>query len=127
MMHRRKVNSHEQKIEEAEIGLLNSRQLDMIRSQIRRNTAAVDHSIRAIDLLVNKEKCPKDTNTLWELRKRLSLAMEENDTFRKVLWKHLQLEEYVNPKPGMYLDPVSYLIMRIKSRRQALDAELCLK
>ena len=127
MMHRRRVNSHEQKIEEAEIGLLNSRQLDMIRSQIRRNTAAVDHSIRAIDLLVNKEKCPKDTNTLWELRKRLSLAMEENDTFRKVLWKHLQLEEYVNPKPGMYLDPVSYLIMRIKSRRQALDAGLCLK
>ena len=89
-----------------------------IRAQIRRNSRVVDILIQRIDLLINKECCPQDANTLLKFRKRLNVAMEENDTFRKVLACHLRLVEQVMAGHDVVLDPIMFLVGRIKTRER---------
>jgi hypothetical protein len=64
----------------------------IVKQQIRRNMAQIDVHIRRIDLFVNQEQYPHREAFVEKLRSRLFLLMEENDTFRKVLWKHFQQE-----------------------------------
>ena len=99
----------------------------MIRTQIRRNSALIDGYVRAVELLVNKEKCPVDTNTLLELRKRLSISIEENDTFRRVLWRQIELREVVSLSDDLDLSAVSFLVGQIKSRERLLAAQAAMK
>ena len=103
--------------------VLTEREIELLSRQIRYNSKAMDHFIDVIDLLVNKEKCPKDANTLAWLRKRLAISIEENDTFRKVLWRH---QKTVSRNSGE--DPAtSFLIHQIKTRRQSLIAQAAMK
>ena len=108
------------------LGFLTDREVQLIRHQIRSNSFAVDHCIEVIDLLVNKERCPKDANTLVFLRERLSIAIAENDTFRKVLWRHMQLVQNQIPYDGDS-EAASFLVGRIKSRQRALIAQMAMK
>ena len=62
----------------------------ILKEQIQTNTVMVDCFIDRIDLLVNKEGHGNSEAFIQKLRKRLSLLMEENDTFRKVLWRAMQ-------------------------------------
>ena len=67
----------------------------IIRQQIRKNTAVIDGYIRRLDLLVNKERYPRQAVFIQKIRRQLELLIEENDTFRRVLWQHLQQAELV--------------------------------
>jgi len=87
----------------------------------------VDFLIERIDLLINREKCPKDANTLLRFRKRLSIAMAENDNFRKVLWRHQKVRAVWRVMPTEIPDPLTYLLGRIKLRQQAAIASACMK
>jgi hypothetical protein len=62
----------------------------IIKKQIRRNMAVIDDHIRRIDLFVNHERHPSREGLVAQLRERLFVLMEENDTFRKVLWSHFK-------------------------------------
>lgn len=64
----------------------------ILKRQIRQNSALIHEHIDRLDLLVNKERYPHKAIFLEKIRRRLELLMEENDTFRKVLWKHFQAE-----------------------------------
>lgn len=64
----------------------------IIRTQIRRNSSIIQGLIRKIDLFANFEKIPEREKFLLEIRSKLELLMQENDTFRKVLWKHFQTD-----------------------------------
>ena len=105
-------------------GFLSEREVSLLKKQIRFNSNWIDRCIKVIDLLVNKEKCPKDANTLTALRTRLRIMLDESDTFRKVLWNHNQL---VAKHSVEELDAASFLIGRIKSRNQAMIAQLAMK
>lgn len=107
-------------------GVLADREVQLIRRQIRGNSLAIDRCIEVIDLLINKERCPKDANTLAYLRKRLEIAIAENDTFRRVLWQHAQLAESRGSMDGTS-DAASFLLNQIRSRRQALIAQMAMK
>src|SRR3989338_11074425 len=72
------------------LGSISEREVALLSKQIRSNSVVMDRIIETIDLLANKEGCPKDANTLAALRHRLHIAIQENDTFRKVLWRHTQ-------------------------------------
>lgn len=89
-----------------------------LRTQIRRNSRVIDTLIQRIDLLINRERCPQDANTLLRFRKRLDVAMAENDTFRKALARHLKLAEQRMSGRGAVLDPILFLVGRIKSRER---------
>jgi hypothetical protein len=106
-------------------GFLNDREVALLQKQIRYNSVLIDYYIETVDLLVNKERCPKDANTLLRLRKRLEIAIAESDTFRKVLWKHMQLIEQTRPYDT--LDAASFLVDRIRSRKYALIAQDAMK
>ena len=106
-------------------GFLTEKQVELLHRQIRINSITMDHYIKTIDLLANKEKCPKDANTLVDLRTRLSIAIAENDTFRKVLWCHAQCVESQFPLDET-LDATSFLVDRIKSRKKALMAQMAM-
>lgn len=108
-------------------GLLNEWQEKVIRQQIRKNSAAIEVLIYKVDLLKNKEGCPKNANTLVRLRKQLVISMDENDTFRKVLSRHLQILETWKLMPENPVDPLAYLVNRIRSREKAMIAGLCMK
>ncbi len=107
-------------------GILTDREVEVVHRQIRNNSLAIDHCIKIIDLLVNKERCPKDANTLTWLRERLSVAIAENDTFRKVIWHHTQLVHSQAPYDGDS-EAVAFLISQIKSRERALIAQMAMK
>ncbi len=62
----------------------------IIKSQIRKNMAVIDEHIRRIDLFVNHERHPSRAALVEKLHERLFVLMEENDTFRKVLWRQYQ-------------------------------------
>jgi hypothetical protein len=68
-------------------------EVEILRKQIRRNAAVIDSYIRRIDLFVNQEKYPQRENFVQRIRERMFLLMEENDTFRHLLWRHLQGQE----------------------------------
>lgn len=108
-------------------GHLTPWQEKIIRTQIRKNSAVIDHLLARIDLLINRERCPKDANTLLNFRKRLSVSMDENDNFRKVLWKHLQVVDHWKQMPDNVPDPISFVLDRIKTRRQSMISQDCWK
>ncbi len=62
----------------------------IVKNQIRRNMAVIDEHIRRIDLFVNHERHVSREGLVKRLHERLWILMEENDTFRKVLWKQYQ-------------------------------------
>ena len=121
----KKRNQKDIKLGNLKPGFLTEREVALLQKQIRFNSLLIDYYIEIIDLLVNKERCPKDANTLLRLRKRLEIAIAESDTFRKVLWKHTQLVEQSMPQE--YLDAASFLVDRIKSRKFALIAQDAMK
>lgn len=123
-MNKRK-NQRDIKIRNLNLGFLTEREVALLQKQIRFNSVLIDYYIETIDLLVNKERCPKDANTLLRLRKRLEIAVAESDTFRKVLWKHVQRAEQSRPQNA--LDATSFLVDRIRSRRFALIAQDAMK
>lgn len=100
-------------------GFLSEKEVSLLKKQIQFNSNWIDRYIKVIDLLVNKEKCPKDANTLVALRERLKVMIDESDTFRMVLWKHNQLLARHGEED---LDAISFLVGRIKSRKQAMIA-----
>ncbi len=67
----------------------------IIKEQIRKNARSINEHIERLDLFVNKEKYPHKEAFLNKIRNKLYLLMDENDTFRKVLWKHTQQMEGV--------------------------------
>lgn len=68
-------------------------EVTLIKKQIRKNSNVIDSFIRRLDLFVNQEQYPACEVFLEKIRRRLVLLMEENDTFRKLLWRHLQAQE----------------------------------
>ena len=105
-------------------GILTDREVEIVTKQIRFNSSAIDRYIKTIDLLVNKEKCPKDANTLAWLRQRLSIAIDESDTFRQVLWRHKRMTA---AQVCEDMDATSFLLGCIKTRNQALIAQAAMK
>ena len=77
---------------------LTAEEMRILRRQIRKNAELVDQYVYRLDLLVNKECYPHRAIFIEKIRRRLELLMEENDTFRKVLWKHYQGQEVLNTK-----------------------------
>lgn len=69
---------------------LTPHETQIIQRQIRKNTAVIDSYIERIHLFVNQEKYPKGEVFIEKLRRRMFLLMEENDTFRRLLWRHIQ-------------------------------------
>ncbi len=69
---------------------LTSEEVRILKRQIRGNARLVEEYVLRLDLLVNKERYPRGAIFIEQIRRRLALLMEENDTFRKVLWKHYQ-------------------------------------
>ncbi|MFH1800450.1 MAG: hypothetical protein ABH891_06370 [Candidatus Omnitrophota bacterium] len=67
-----------------------SEEIRIVKNQIRRNMAVIDEYVRRIDLFVNHERHASRVGLIEHLQKRLGVLMEENDTFRKVLWKQYQ-------------------------------------
>jgi len=67
-----------------------SEETRIIKSQIRKNMAVIDEHIRRIDLFVNHERHPSRAGLIEQLHERLFVLMDENDTFRKALWKQYQ-------------------------------------
>lgn len=67
-----------------------SEEMRIVKNQIRRNMAVIDEHIRRIDLFVNHERHGSRAGLIEHLQERLGILMEENDTFRKVLWKQYQ-------------------------------------
>jgi hypothetical protein len=72
--------------------LLNPTEAAIVRTQIRKNAEVIDSYVEKIHLFVNLEKYPAKEMFVERLRKRMFLLMDENDTFRKVLWAHYQAE-----------------------------------
>ena len=64
----------------------------IVKDQIRKNMTMINQYISRIDLFVNQEKYPHQEAFIEKIRNRLFLLMEENDTFRKVLWRHTMQE-----------------------------------
>ena len=67
-----------------------SEETRIIKSQIRKNMAVIDAHIRRIDLFVNHEHHASRAGLIEQLHERLFVLIEENDTFRKALWKQYQ-------------------------------------
>jgi|SRR3989338_228853 len=66
-------------------------EVGILRRQIRKNAEVIDTYIHRIDLFVNQEKYPQREAFIQKIRRRMFLLMEENDTFRQVLCRHLAL------------------------------------
>ncbi len=72
---------------------LTTEEIKILKRQIRKNTFLIDDYVDRLDLFVNKERYPRGAAFIQKIRRRLELLMEENDTFRQVLWKHFQRQE----------------------------------
>lgn len=68
-------------------------EFEIIKKQIRKNAEVIDSYVKRLDLFLNQEKYPKQEKFVKKIRDRMFLLMEENDTFRQLLWHHLQGEE----------------------------------
>lgn len=75
---------------DCESSAFTSEETCIIKNQIRKNMAVIDQYIRRIDLFVNHEHHASRAGLIEQLHQRLFVLMEENDTFRKVLWKQSQ-------------------------------------
>lgn len=80
----------ETKVMDCESPSFTSEETRIIKSQIRKNRVLINDYIKRIDLFVNQERYPQQIDFVAKIRARLFLLMDENDTFRKVLWKHCQ-------------------------------------
>ncbi|HPW77401.1 MAG: hypothetical protein BWY44_00889 [Candidatus Omnitrophica bacterium ADurb.Bin292] len=80
------------KVLAADEELFTPEEIRIVKSQIRKNRITIDSYIKRIDLFVNQERYPRQEAFIEKIRERLSILMEENDTFRKVLWRHTQNE-----------------------------------
>lgn len=120
-MHQKPGHNRNKRFQLKNAGALTEWEAGVLRTQIRKNSRVIECLIEKVDLLANKERCPKDANTLQSLRKRLFISLAENDTFRRVLWRHLQLTQTHIPDP--FLDPISFLVGRIKARERAQISE----
>lgn len=72
---------------------LTAEEIKILKQQIRKNSEVMDAYVERLDLFVNKERYPSRAVFIEKIRRRLNLLMEENDTFRGVLWKHYQKEK----------------------------------
>lgn len=72
---------------------LTQEEIRILKEQIRRNSLLINDFVSKLELFVNKERYPSRAVFIQKIRRRLELLMEENDTFRQVLWKHYQKEE----------------------------------
>lgn len=79
---------------------LTSEEARIIKLQIRGNSLVIQADVQRLELYLNKEKYPKDASFIEKIRHNLKLSMEENDTFRKVLWRHYQSLEACRQTPG---------------------------
>ena len=61
----------------------------ILKRQIRSNNGTIHKMLLRMDLLVNREKYPPREAFIEKIRQELFLLMEENDTFRKVLGRHI--------------------------------------
>ncbi len=120
-MNRKSRHHWNQRFRLKKAALLTEWEAGVLRTQVRKNSKVIECLIEKVDLLANKEQCPKDANTLQSLRKRLSISLAENDTFRRVLWRHLQLTKLA--VSDSLLDPIAFLVSRIKARACAQIAE----
>ena len=73
---------------------LTSEERRILKAQISKNSRVIADYIERLDLLVNKERYPRNAAFIQKIRVRLDLLMEENDTFRGVLWKQYQMEHW---------------------------------
>jgi len=80
-----------------ETNRLTPAEAQIIKKQIRKNAEIIHTYIQRLDLFVNQEKYPRQESFIQKIRERMFLLMEENDTFRHLLWRHLQGE--VSPRP----------------------------
>lgn len=62
----------------------------IVRTQIRKNNRIISEYIGRLDLLLNQEGYPLTAVFIHRMRRKLDLLIEENDTFRKVLWRNFQ-------------------------------------
>lgn len=76
---------------------LTEEEFKIVKTQIRKNTELIDSYIAKLDLFVNKEQYPYKEAFIQKIRDRLYVLMEENDTFRKVLWRQMQQDALVYP------------------------------
>ena len=74
-------------------------EIKILRRQIQRNSLVIGEHVTRLDLLVNKERYPRRAVFIEKIRRRLELLMEENDTFRKTLWRHHLQREAQTQKP----------------------------
>ena len=82
----------EERTLDCESSAFTSEEMCIIKKQIRRNMAVIDEHIRRIDLFVNHERHASRAALIEQLRERLGVLMEENDTFRTVLWEQFKQE-----------------------------------
>ena len=75
---------------------LDSDHVEILEDQIKKNKDHVDEYVSLIDRLVNIERFPSTHEKVHQLRERMALLMEENNTFRRVLWNHWLLSEAPN-------------------------------
>lgn len=78
---------------DADSDTLTACEAEIIRRQIQKNSRVIDSYVKRLDLFINQEKYPRREKFIQEIRERMFLLMEENDTFRRLLWRHLQAEE----------------------------------
>jgi hypothetical protein len=81
------------KLMNAESPDMTQEEIRIVKEQIRRNSLQVDQFVNRLMLLVLQERYPAQAVFIQKIRRRLEILMEENDTFRKVLWKHYQKQE----------------------------------
>jgi hypothetical protein len=72
---------------------LTAHEIRILKDQILKNGRVIAEYLSRLDLLVNKERYPQKAEFLGKIREKLNLLMDENDTFREVLWKHFQQQE----------------------------------
>lgn len=96
--------------------LLTQQDERILKEQIAKNSFVISVIIAKIDLLMNKEGHKQDSVVVCALQGRLDVLMAENDTFRKVYWKHVQLGDYGSFDAG--IEAVQYLMHRVRQRSQ---------
>ena len=73
---------------------LTAHEIRILKEQIRKNSRIVDEYVSRLDLFVNQERYPYRAIFVERIRRRLELLMDENNTFRQVLWRHFQKNEW---------------------------------
>ena len=80
------------RILDADSETLTPYEAQIIKRQVQKNSEVIDSYVKRIDLFVNREKYPGREPFIEKIRERMFLLMEENDTFRRLLWRHVQSE-----------------------------------